>query len=172
MGANPGVVSVGSHGGIVLGSFTAASAVVAAPLAGYGGIWTSDTGVGMADANAYTKWSFMPIVVPVNGVFGTVTSFGISVYGTNDVNAWSQYQLWATQNNSRLNGLTPTLIPASNWFLLDAPSAQAGTGGVANPLTALGTSLSYSNPLVAVRCVLTTAMVGTATIAISAFAAP
>lgn len=173
MSSSPGVISIGAHGGVVLGQFTSASPVVATPLTAYGGIWGSDTGVCMAEANGYTKWSFMPMALPSTaGVYGTITSFGISVYGTNDTNAWRQYQAWQIQNNSLYNSNTPTMIPASNWFLIDAPSAQSGTGTVANPLTAMGSSLSYANPLVAVRCVLTTAMVGTGILAISCMAAP
>lgn len=168
MAAAAGLVSVGSHGGVPLGSFTSGSAVVAAPLTAYGTIWTSDSGITMAEANCYTKWAITPIIMSP----GTVTSFGISIYGTVDSNAWKQWQAFQIQNNSATNLVTPTIMPAANWFLLDAPAANTGTGNVVNPLTAFGQSLQFSGPLTALRVCLTTAFVGTATIGVSALAIP
>ena len=168
MAAQGGLVSVGSHGGVVLGSFTASSTANTTPLTSYGTIWTADTGICMADANCYTKWTFQPIILTA----GTLTAFGITVYGTISSNAWNQFQLNQIQNNNANFLMAPTFIPATNWFVIPGPSEQSGTGLIANPLSLIGQSLSYSGPLTAVRCVLTTAVAGTATLGISCLAIP
>jgi hypothetical protein len=100
-----------------------------------------DSGPQMLAAKRYTKWTFH--------LEGTFTNYSVLIYGTTD------------DNTAGWIGYPPTTFQA-NWFPLPAPSMQAGAGTVQNPLTAVGQSMTYVGPLVAVRAVFTgTSQTGT-----------
>lgn len=121
---------------------------VSSPLTAYGTA-AQDTGTVplLVEARDFTKWTFSRI--------GGGTGYAFSIYGTVDPMA---YKLWKYQFNPNLFlGQNAPTLPASSWFLLDAPSAASGTGSVGNPLTDSAPLLQYSGALVGVRVVLTTA---------------
>jgi len=138
-GSGLGLVVGGSAGGVNLVSTSAASA---------------DSGVQLNEFDGFSKWSFQ--------LLGTFTGYSVTIYGTNDPAAKYQTQ------NSFFGPITTLVthgatIPATSWFVLDAPATSAGTE--ANPLVAAGTSLNHSGKLVAVRAVVTgTAQTGTVTV--------
>lgn len=138
-GSGAGLISGGNAGGAAILTTSAASA---------------DSGVQLNECAGFSKWSFQLI--------GTFTGQSVQIYGTQDPAAKYQTQ------NSFFGQITTfvthgTAIPATSWFLLDAPAVTAGTE--VNPLTAAGQSLNHGGPLVAVRAVSTgTAQTGTVTV--------
>jgi hypothetical protein len=140
----------------------------------------TDSGVQMLSAVGFTKWTFC-LVGP--GVIAAGTAaFNIAIYGTTDPTLLGQSYATAatligTQGHDPNFQASLTIIPATSWFLLPAPSEQSGTGLVSNPLTtaAAGPSiLSVSMPLVAVRAVLVgpAPTTGTGPITVLGFAVP
>lgn len=148
-GSSAGLVTVGSHGGVVLATFTsgASAFTTGSAVAGYGaltGATMNDSGIMMLEAGGFTKWNF--------SVIGAPTSFGVTILGTIDATNAS----FGVTNDG-----TSGCIASSSWFILDAPASQTGTGGQANPITSTTQSLQFSGPLVAIRIILSTVVVGT-----------
>jgi hypothetical protein len=147
-GSSAGLVTVGSHGGVVLATFTSGASAFTTgnAITAYGtttGASMNDSGIMMLEAGGFTKWNF--------SVIGTTTSFGVTVLGTLDA---------TNANFSVVNDGTTGTVNASSWFILDAPTVAAGTGAVANPITLTTQSLQFSGPLVAIRVILSTVVVG------------
>lgn len=147
--SNPGILTVGSHGAVVLAS------------------QTGDTGTGygpfMVEAKGFTKWVF--------SLAGTFTNFSVTIYGTYDTAAKDPVSLLASSTYA-----VPQT--GGNWFILPAPAEQGGaeTGVYANPLTNSSTSnnpqsLYYQGPLVAVGLFIQGAT-STGTVKVLGFAAP
>lgn len=124
---------------------TSGLAAVASPLTTYGTTGINDSGAIMFEAMNFTNWMFS--LIP--GAGGSTTGYTISCYGTSDPIAVAQ---WRSSFNPQVPAKT---IPASSWVLLDAPSTQAGTGTIANPMTSTSPMLIVKQPLLAVRVVLT-----------------
>lgn len=100
-------------------------------------IASADSGATCQEAKYFTRWRFQ--------LAGTFTGYSVQLYGTLDANT--------------AKGL------AANWFPLDSPAVQSGTGNVANPLTNTTQSMQYDGPLQAARAVATgTAQTGTVTV--------
>jgi hypothetical protein len=192
MASGAGLNRVGTLGGVpLLTVLPGASTPVAVTIGNYGtnsgmpvlpntATVGTDSGVQMLSAAGFTKWTFCLIGPGV--LAATTAAFTISLYGTIDPTLLTQaYQTGG--NAIGVQGKDPsfttslTAIPASSWFLLPAPSEQAGTGSVTNPIvtSATGASiLTVSAPLVAVRAVLTgtAPTTGTAGITVLGFAVP
>jgi hypothetical protein len=138
----------------------------------------TDSGIQMLAAVGFTKWAFQLAGPGANAA--TTAAFTVSVYGTLSPGILAQTYSNAG-NTTGYNYVNPeaslTMIPGYDWFLLPAPSEQAGAGGVTNPLVTSATGsgvLIVSMALVAVRVVLTGAAptTGTAPLRVLGFAVP
>ena len=149
--------------GVIL-SVSASTTVVSTPLVSYGTIGVNDSGQSFTEAMGFKSWTF--------SLSGGGSGYSISIYGTNDPMA---YAAWKASFNpqayaGRVGG-APTL-PASSWFLIDAPSAQTGTGSIANPMTSTSPLMQYKEPLIAVRAVLTASSAASGTVNVNVLATP
>ena len=117
------------------------------------------------------------------GPGATAAGYTVSVYGTIDPAAYLAYSAsggqdfistYTVKDNAVLPPYGSALaIPASSWALLDAPSQQAGTGAVANPMvTGTSTVMVVSGAWVAYRVVLTTVSAPTSACAVYGFGIP
>ena len=169
---------------------TPSSALVAAPLAGYGAVgstqnmWTGSDSGAQGMAWAYSKeWVFHAIQI------GSVAPSGyeISLYGSNDPRLLvppyvsqrpTPYIMTPTGRDGALrlpigtdiqNG-DVTAVPANSWVQVPAPSDQGTIVIDYNPITAVGQMLYAKRPLIAVRAVLTAtpAAVGSLAICLTA----
>ena len=127
---------------------------------GYGTIGLNDSGFQLVEGRDFTKWT--------TSLTGTSAGLSVLVLGCNDPLVYAAFKLKTNPsfyqiNNqpipsgmttaTTINGSTVYEPPAASWFILDSPSAQSGTGVVANPMTNASPLLQFSGALKAVRVV-------------------
>jgi len=135
-------------------SVQAGAATVSTPLSAYGTIGVNDTGMALNEARDFKTWNFS-----LTGV-GAGSTPEITIYGTNDPAA---YRAWVQAFNPGYYPGGVATVPASSWFVLPGPDQEAGTGTMANPLTAAAPYLEFKGSILACRAVFTGgAVVGTA----------
>jgi hypothetical protein len=161
-----GLNRVGARGGVPFFNFN--PNIPYGPVSMVTGNGPFDSGIQMLEGVGFGKWTFQLI--------GTFTGYSVTVYGTIDPIILTT----AYQNSTNLNVPTlalnalrgnTTLVPATSWFPLAAPSDQGGTGQNTNPLIQTGSYLFSSGNFVAVRAVIT-GTTATGSINVLGFATP
>ena len=112
---------------------------------------TFDSGIQMSEAIAFSKWLFQLRVQNTEG--GTVSGWSVTLYGTIDPQAFDLYDQY-NAGGWTTNPLT--LLPATSWVAIPAPSTEGASPDAytwANPLTATALALYSPAPWIAVRAV-------------------
>ncbi len=163
MSSHQGLTRVGQNGGVVVLNLIPSATALASPFAGYGTIGLNDSGPVLFEGIGFVRGKFQIV-----GAGAVVAGYTVAVYTTISpkiLNAIGQSNGTGTYIDWRTAHGNTTIIPASDWVLMDSVSSNASTGAISNPMVT-GTTWSCdtsAGPFVAYRFVVT-AVTGAATL--------
>lgn len=172
MSSHQGLTRIGQNGGVILLTLIPAATAHTTPYASYGTIGLNDTGPVLFEGIGFIRGKFQII-----GAGAVVAGYSVSIYTTISpaiLNAIGQSNGTGTYLDWRLAHGNTTIIPPTDWVLMDSVSSNASTGPIANPMVS-GTTWSCdtsSGPFVAYRIVLTAKAAPTLNAQVLGFLAP